>query len=259
MTALGAARLRTTRTDETLNLPVKATAQIYQGGMVAMLAGVLIAARAATTRAELSGLRIVGVADVDVLGGAVDGDKRLDVSKGVFRFANSGGGDAITASDVDSYCFAVDDQTVAKTIGGGARALAGRIIDVDAAGVWVEIGEGKGPRRLTIPFAINQTDLLAPTNAELVSPVAGAITMLDTIVQIAVTTGGDVSALVGTTAVAGLACTVADAATKGTVASDTPTMGDATTIVAEGSRIQIAPAAAFNTAGAVSGFVEITY
>lgn len=259
MTALAAARLRTTRSNETLNLPVKALAQIYQGGMVASLAGVAIAARIATTRAELSTLRIVGVADVDVLGGAADGDKVVDLAKGVFRFANSAGGDALADADIGAYCFAVDDQTVAKTIGGGARALAGRVIDVDATGVWVEIGEAKAPRRLTIPFAINQTDLLAPTNAELVSPVVGAITMMDTIVQISPTTGGDVTALVGVTAVAGLACTVADAAAKGSVVSDTPTMGDASTIVAEGSRIQVAPAAAFATAGAVSGFVEITY
>lgn len=259
MTALSAARLRTTRPDTTLNLPVKALAQIYQGGMVAKLAGVAIAARAAATRVEMNTLRIVGVADVDVLGGAVDGDKVIDVAKGVFRFANSADGDLIAKADIGSYCFATDDQTVAKTVGGGARALAGRIIDVDSVGVWVEIGEAKGPRRLTIPFAINQTDTLAPTNAELVSPVVGAITMMDTIVQISPTTGGDVTALVGVTAVDGLACTVADAAAKGSVVTDAPTMGHASTVVAEGSRIQVAPAAAFATAGAVSGFVEITY
>jgi len=259
MTALAAERLRKGRAGETNNLPVKAAAQIYRGGLVVTLAGVAIAARAATTRAELDTMRVVGLAVDSALGAGSDGDVRLDVEKGVFHLANSGGGDALTSADVDTLCFVADDQTVAKTNGGGVRPIAGRVVEVDATGVWVDTRAAIGPRRIYLPFAINETDTLAGTSQELVSPVVGAITQLQTIVQKAVTTGGDVTAAVGVTAVAGLACTIADAATKGTIVTDTPTAGDATTVVAAGSRIQITPAAAFATAGAVSGLLEITY
>lgn len=260
MTALTASRRQTTRDDDLINVPVKAASQIWQGGMVCLVAGVAVAGRIAATRAELSTMLVLGVARADALGGAADGDTRLEVDRGdLYRFANSAAGDALTAADIGQLCFLVDDQTVAKTIGGGARPIAGEVADVDADGVWVDFEKARGPRRLSLPFAVSETDLLAPTNAELVSPVAGAITSMTTIVQKAVTTGGDMTALVGATAVIGLACTVADAAAKGSTVTDTPTLGDATTVVAEGSRIQIAPAAAFNTAGAISGLLEITY
>lgn len=259
MTAATAERLRRTRAGGQLNLPVQAAAVIFQGCLVATIAGVAVPGRAATTRAELDTMMVAGLAYESVVGGGSDGAVRVEVERGIFCLANSGGGDALTIADRDKYCFVADNQTVAKTSGGGMRPIAGLVVDVDEAGVWVDLRAARAPRRLHLPFAINQTDTLAGTAAELVSPVAGAITQLQTIVQVAVTTGGDVTAAVGVTAVAGLACTVADAAAKGTVVTDTPTAGDASTIVAAGSRIQIAPAAAFNAAGAVSGLLEITY
>lgn len=259
MAALAASRPTVKRSGELMCLPVKAGAQIYQGGIVMLLSGVAIAARAATTRAELSNMQVVGIAKADALGGATDGAVTVEVEVGIQRVANSTSGDAIALGDRGQMAFVADDQAVAKTIGGGARAIAGEIVSVDSNGVWVDFSKARRPRRIWLPFFINETDTLAPTNAELVSPVVGAITNLQTTVQKAVTTGGDVTALVGTTAVVGLACTIADAATKGTVVTDQPTMGDATTVVAEGSRIQIAPGAPFNTAGAVSGLIEITF
>jgi hypothetical protein len=59
------------------------------------------------------------------------------VRRGVFRFNNSAAGDAITLADVNSNCFIVDDNTVAKTNGSSTRSIAGVIDDVDASGVWV--------------------------------------------------------------------------------------------------------------------------
>ena len=259
MTAASANRLRTVRTGTTLNLGVKAAAVIFQGCMVMSLAGVAVAARAAVSRAELDTIRVVGLANAAATGGGSDGAVKIDVDTGVFRLSNSSSGDAIAGTDIGKLCFVADDQTVAKTSGGGVRPIAGRIVDVDSLGVWVDFAFAREPRRLVLPFAINETDTLAGTSAELVSPVDGAITELEVIVQKAVTTGGDVTASVGTTAVDGLACTIADAATKGTIVADTPTAGHATTVVAKGGRIQVTPAAAFATAGAVSGFVEITY
>lgn len=63
----------------------------------------------------------------------------VNVRRGTFRFANSSGADEITLADVGKDCFAADNQTVAKTDGGGARPKAGRIFDVDGGGVWVEL------------------------------------------------------------------------------------------------------------------------
>ena len=52
---------------------------------------------------------------------------------------------------------------------------------------------------------------------------------------------------------------LSDAAAKGSIVTDTPTAGDASTVVAAGDRVQIVPAAAFNGGGAVSGILEIAY
>lgn len=259
MTALSKDTNRTTREGVFVSAGVKASSVIYAGSVVVLLAGVAIAGRAATTRAELSTMIVAGVAAGAVTGGAADGDETVTIDRRPAKLANSSSGDALTAADIGSLCFLADDNTVAKTIGGGARPIAGEVMAVDTDGVWVDFTKACSPRRIYLQAAINETDTLAGTSAELVSPVVGAITQMQTIVQKAVTTGGDVTAAVGTTAVVGLACTIADAATKGSVVTDTPTLGDATTIVAVGSRIQVAPAAAFNSAGAVTGLVEITY
>jgi hypothetical protein len=85
-------------------------------------------------------LRTVGVviAQANNAAGA-NGDITAEVRRGVFRFGNSSAGDAITLVDVGTDCFIVDDQTVAKTNGGSTRSIAGKVRNVDSAGVWVEI------------------------------------------------------------------------------------------------------------------------
>jgi hypothetical protein len=115
----------------------------------------------------------------------------------------------------------------------------------------------KAGEDVIVPFSINQTDLLAGTSAELVAPVDGFVDELYVIVQAAVTTGGAVTVKVGTTDVNGLSVTVADAATKGTVYSDSATAGHGSRAVSKGDRLQVVPASAFDTAGAINGFVKI--
>ncbi|MBP2231777.1 hypothetical protein J2847_005096 [Azospirillum agricola] len=63
----------------------------------------------------------------------------VEFDRGVFRFANSSSADAITLGDYGKTVYAVDDQTVAKTNGGGARPAAGIVRNVDALGVWIEL------------------------------------------------------------------------------------------------------------------------
>lgn len=113
------------------------------------------------------------------------------------------------------------------------------------------------PDKVVLPYTIPQTELLAGTSIELVSPVAGRIAVLRTVVQTEVTTGGDVTVEVDGTAVDGLSITVANSAAKGTVQSDTPTAAHASAVVAVGDRIEIIPSAAFDTAGALAGVLEI--
>lgn len=87
-----------------------------------------------------TGLKAAGVAQ-GLADNSAGGNSAINVSvrRGVFRFANSSAGDAIALADVGATCYAVDDQTVAKTDGTGTRSAAGTIRDVDADGVWVQI------------------------------------------------------------------------------------------------------------------------
>lgn len=265
MTALSAPREIQSRAGRSFRFPVAAAAVCIHNGLAVLASGYARPGRTGqggndTLKAnDAATYQAVGVFQESVTGGVGNGDEVVNVLAGVFNFVSAAGVDAITLADVGKPCFIVDDQTVARTSASGTRARAGFVEDVDADGVWVGVGPHNSvPGVVRVPFAINETDTLAPTTAELIAPVAGVISRMSVIVQKAVTTGGDVTLKVDTTDVVGLACTVADAATKGTIATDTPTAGDASTVVAAGQRIQVCPAAAFNTAGAVSGFVEIS-
>jgi hypothetical protein len=59
------------------------------------------------------------------------------VRSGTYKFANSGGGDAVANSDAGSACYIVDDQTVMITATG--KSAAGTVVSVDSDGVWVSI------------------------------------------------------------------------------------------------------------------------
>jgi hypothetical protein len=113
---------------------VAAATEIFAGGLIVLNAGV------AEPGSEATDLKAVGRAEeyVDNSAGSA-GDKTVRVRRGLFRFANSAGGDEITLADVGGSAYIVDDQTVAKTDNTGTRSAAGTIEDVDDAGVWVNI------------------------------------------------------------------------------------------------------------------------
>jgi len=139
MAALTKDRNTPERSGKDFQFPVAAATRIFAGSLAVLDAGV------AKPGAVATGLVAVGRADAHAdnrLGGA--GDMMVQVRTGVFRFANSADTDEITLADVGADAWIVDDQTVAKT---GAvvesnptRSKAGRIVDVDAHGVWVSIG-----------------------------------------------------------------------------------------------------------------------
>jgi len=114
-------------------------------GGVRIFAGAIVMRTAAgllTKGQTAAGLVAVGRADDQVdnrLGS--DGDMDVPFNPGLFRYANSAGADEITAAENGTLAFVVDDQTVAKTDGGGTRSRAGFIDHVDAQGVWVRFDE----------------------------------------------------------------------------------------------------------------------
>ncbi len=115
--------------------PVAADVVIHGGALVALDASGNLTPGAVATTLIAAG-RAKGA--VDNSDGSA-GDKTAEYEKGVFHYKNSASADAITRAEIGDNCYIVDDETVAKTSGSNTRSVAGRIMDVDANGVWVEI------------------------------------------------------------------------------------------------------------------------
>jgi len=141
--------------------PVLAATTIHAGALV-----VLDASGWAKPGVTATGLVAAGRAEERAANAGASGDISVRVRAGVFRFANSSGGDLITRAEIGDNCWIVDDQTVAKTSGSATRSVAGLIVDVDAQGVWVLLG-----RALTVApggallAANNLSDLGTPATA----------------------------------------------------------------------------------------------
>lgn len=139
MAALTKDRNTPERTGKEFSFPVKADTRIFAGAIVVLAAGLAEPGRTAT------GLTAVGRAEAhaDNRNGE-NGDLDVPVRAGVFRFDNSASADLITRAEIGTDAWIVDDQTVAKTgaLDGGnpTRSKAGRIVDVDDLGVWVQLG-----------------------------------------------------------------------------------------------------------------------
>lgn len=76
-------------------------------------------------------LKPLGCARQEVIG---DGVQKCEVRAGVWTFENSASTDLIAETEVGTVCYAVDDNTVAKTSNSAARAVMGVIKGVDADG-----------------------------------------------------------------------------------------------------------------------------
>jgi hypothetical protein len=117
-----------------LVIPVAASTTIYQGALVAVNAsGYAVPGSVATT------LKAAGRAEetIDNASGSA-GALSVKVKRGVFKFKNYAS-DACVQANVLGDCFIVDDESVAKSDGSSARSRAGKILEVEATGVWVEI------------------------------------------------------------------------------------------------------------------------
>ena len=137
MTALTSERNTPMRAGDTRVEPVAATVKVFKGSLVMRNAAGFLT-KGATA---LNGIGL-GRAEqtVDNTTGAA-GAATMEDRRGIFPFANSGGGDLIAQGDVGKLCWIVDDQTVAKTDGGGTRSRAGIIDGIEAGQVWVRLDE----------------------------------------------------------------------------------------------------------------------
>ncbi|SNS05716.1 hypothetical protein SAMN04488503_2485 [Humidesulfovibrio mexicanus] len=134
MAALTADRNTPIRAGEEIVYPVSAGKKCYAGGLAVMNAGTCEPGSTAV------GLVSVGRFEEQVdnsLG--QDGDAKVKVRRGCFRFGNSSGADEVTLSEVGAKAYIVDDATVAKTSATNTRSEAGVIVDVDDLGVWINI------------------------------------------------------------------------------------------------------------------------
>jgi hypothetical protein len=250
------------RSGQQFSYPLAAV-KVYAGSI-----GVINASGHLTKGATATGLKCVGriKAQVDNSAGvaaAVNGE----VENGLFCWKNSAAADAITLAEVGTVCFIVDDETVAKTSGGGTRSPAGIIEDVDSGGVWVRMGQDAlvAPAGALLA-ASNLSDLDTPDTARtnlgggadkiilsipdinlvgataevkrIVSPVAGTIDKIYSVIDGALTTGdATLTAKIGAVAVTDGAITVTQAASAaGDVDSVTPS---AAKTVAVGNVISI--------------------
>jgi hypothetical protein len=186
MSALTADRNTPQFSGETESL--KMAAQLIYAGALVMRNAAGYAVKGATGL----GLRGVGRAEERVdnsLGSS--GDKSINVREGTFRFANSSAGDAITIADIGKLCYAVDDQTVAKTNGNNTRSPAGVVEVVDDVGVWVSLDEDDlaaylAMRRFFVPVRV--ATLVGANVYRSISPFAGRVVKIWSVTEGVLTT-----------------------------------------------------------------------
>ena len=137
MAALTADRNTPERAGDDFVFDMAANTTVYAGSLV-----MLDTSGNVTKGATAVNMIAAGRADEQKTNGAVVGAEKLRVRKGIFRWVNSAAADLITKAEIGDDCYIVDDQTVAKTSATNTRSRAGRVVDVDALGVWVATGLG---------------------------------------------------------------------------------------------------------------------
>jgi hypothetical protein len=168
--------------------PMAAAAKIYAGALVMRdAAGFLTKGQTAV------GLRGAGMAleQVDNSAGSA-GDLNINYRSGVFRFVNSAAGDAIAKTEIGKLCYAVDDQTVAKTSGANTRSVAGIVAGVDDLGVHVLVSEEAlaaylANRRVFVPVRV--ATLVGANVYRQLSIYAGRVVKIWSVIEGVLTTG----------------------------------------------------------------------
>lgn len=120
------------RAGEAVVLPVAASTVLFSGAL-----GAINAAGNALPAADAAGLKVVGrIRDnVDNAAGAA-GAAQAVLEPGVFRFGNSAA-EPITAAHLRGPAYVEDDTTVASDPGTHG-IIAGEIVAIEPAGVWID-------------------------------------------------------------------------------------------------------------------------
>ncbi len=147
------------RPGRTFNFLVAAATLIYAGTYVAVDAN-----GNAVPASDTAGLRAIGRAEQTVDNSAGNaGDLAISVMVGIFRFANSATNPA-SADDVLKMAYVEDNQTVATST--THKLKAGRIMDVDDDGVWVDT---LGAHEVTALAPITSAQIATAAATDLVS------------------------------------------------------------------------------------------
>jgi len=118
---------------ELIAVPVATATTIYAGSIV--VANPNAYAPPASTATTL---QYLGRAEETVVNAGANGAKTILVRrKQAFKWGNYAS-DAIVQADLGKTAYIFDDAQVAKTSGGSTRSIAGKIIQLDSDGVWIE-------------------------------------------------------------------------------------------------------------------------
>lgn len=105
--------------------PVAAATVLFQGSMV----GLDASGNAVKAAPAVATMRGVAVRTADNADGSA-GDVSVEIKRGVFQFAQTG----LDRTDIGADVYVVDDNTVSAA----GTLIAGKLLDIDPAGAWVE-------------------------------------------------------------------------------------------------------------------------
>lgn len=106
-----------------VNLPLKASAQVFRGSVAITRSGYAVAASSPASATDIVWGIIEsagpGTANTGpgITGGATDGAVSVEVATGTFFLASATGGGAITQANVGAICYLLDETTVTLTAG----------------------------------------------------------------------------------------------------------------------------------------------
>ena len=125
-----------------LSFPVAASTSIYGGAMVATNASGYAVPASSSEALIIWGRARKQALNTTAAGYGSAGAINVYVDTGAFYYNGGTGADAIAAANVGQYCYAIDDNTVGLTDGGGTRPVAGVIMPNEGwattlVGVWL--------------------------------------------------------------------------------------------------------------------------
>ena len=159
------------RSAELVQIPAAAATHLYGGQLIAR-----DAAGNAVPASDTAGLRVVGRCEIDTDNSAgLAAALSVLVKRGIFRYANSVG-DAVAKADIGNTVYVEDDQTICK-VGANNKVPAGKLIDIDSNGVWVDTRVARVGQ--TQDALIDNTTGVASTTLKLIRSDTGAHTAAD--------------------------------------------------------------------------------